>query len=203
MKPWSQRFPLAPSDASLARAVFALLLAVYIGTFNGLPGGPDGEVTFQTTSALARGGTLAIGGTPEAEGLIAFADSQPPGGFSVRRGAGEGAPRYYGWFGVADPLVAVPLYALGSLVARVAPATQALHEEDERFGFRRSEYFQHLFAGLRNPLLGALTALLVVLAARRLGVARGAAYVAGLGYGLTTFALPQARGWAGAPARGA
>ncbi len=197
MKPWSQRHALAPSDGSLARAVFLLLLAVYLATFNGLPAGPDGEVSFQTTSALYRTGSLAIGGTPEAEGLIAFAESQPPGGFSVRRGAGDGEPRYYGWFGVAHPIVDLPLYALGHMTARVASATQLLHQSDTRYGVGRSEYFEHLFVGLRNPLLAAWTGLLIVLIARRLGVARSATFAAGLGYGLATFALAQARGWFG------
>lgn len=197
MKPWSQRHALAPCDTSLARAVFLLLLAVYVATFNGLPAGPDGEVSFQTTSALCRTGSLALGGTPEAEGLIAFAESQPPGGFSVRRGADDEEPRYYGWFGIAHPIVAVPLYALGRLTAHFSPATQSLHEGDERYGVGRSEYFEHLFVGLRNPLLGAWIGLLIVLIARRLGVARSASFAAGLGYGLATFALAQARGWFG------
>src|SRR4029077_16123372 len=56
------------------------------------------------------------------------------------------------------------------------------------------EYFEHLFVGLRNPLLGALTAALVVLAALRAGAKRVPAALCGLSYGLASFAWPQARG---------
>jgi hypothetical protein len=48
--------------------------------------------------------------------------------------------------------------------------------------------------GLRNPLLGALTGALLVLAARRAGARRLHAVLCGLSYGLCTYAWPQARG---------
>ncbi len=195
MRPWGQRFAPDGADRALGWGAFLLLLSVYLLTFNGLPPGPDGEVSFQTTSALARTGSLALGGTPEAEALIEYAEASPPGGFSVRRGAGEGPPRHYGWFGVGHAVTGVPLYALGAGLARLSRGTQAAHAADTRYGAPRSEYYEHLLVGLRNPLLTALTGLLVVLSARRLGVGRLAALLAGLGYGLATFALPQARGW--------
>ena len=60
-------------------------------------------------------------------------------------------------------------------------------------GVGRSEYFAHLLVGWRNPFLTALTALLIVLTSRRLGVQRLYAWIAGLSYGIATFAWPQAR----------
>ena len=57
----------------------------------------------------------------------------------------------------------------------------------------RSEYFAHLVVGWRNSFLTALTALLLVLTSRRLGVQRLYAWIAGLSYGIATFAWPQAR----------
>ncbi len=181
------------SDARLARAVLLLLLAIYTATFSGPPAGPDGEVSFQTTSSLWREGSLALGGTPEAQGLIEFSLVQPPGGFSVRPGAGPGEGQFYGWFGVGQALVGLPFYALGRLGAVMAPSVQAAHESHTRFGVARSEYFEHLLVGWRNPLLTALTAFLIVQMTLLLGASRPVAFVSGLGYGLATFAWPQAR----------
>ncbi|MFT7667664.1 MAG: hypothetical protein ACI8X5_000343 [Planctomycetota bacterium] len=182
------------TDKRLARAVFLLLLAVYTATFNGLPGGPDGEVAFQTTSSLWRTGSLSLRGTPEAEGLIEFARSQPPGGFSVRAGEGERANRFYGWYGIGQAIVALPFYGVGRIVGHFADGIQGAHENHTRFDVVRSEYFEHLFVGWRNPVLAALTAVLVALMVRRLGLSPATALVAGLGYGLASFAWPQARG---------
>jgi len=194
MTPARRQRPAGRTDPRLARAVFLLLLAVYVATFNGPPGGPDGEVAFQTTSALARRGSLAIGGTPEADALVAHARSSPPGGSSVREGrvAGE----FYGWFGVGQALVALPLYGLGRGAAELAPGIEAAHGATRRYGVARSEYLAHLFVGLRNPLLAAWTAASIATMLGILGSSRRAALAAGLGYGLATFAWPQARGHA-------
>lgn len=194
-KPWIQRFPIEACDVRLARAVFLLLLALFTAVFNGLPGDVDGEVSFQTTSALARTGSFNLGGTPEAEALIAQSEIGPPGAFSVRSVERDGEVRHYGWFGVGHALTGLPFYALGSVMSWMSTGTQAAHRASERYGSLRSEYYQHLFVGWRNPLLSALTACLLVLMARRLGVSRSAAFLGGMGYGLCTFALPQARGW--------
>jgi hypothetical protein len=193
VKPWIPRASLEASDSHLARAVFLLLLAVYTATFSGPPSGPDGEIVFQTTSSIWRRASLALGGTPEAEGLIAAAEEAAPGGFPVRRGEGSAAERHYGWYGVGQALGALPLYAAGKLAAQLAPDIQAAHESHLRYGVARSEYCEHLFVGWRNPLLSALTAMLLVLAARRLGLSRWTAFLCGVGYGLATFAWPQAR----------
>ena len=187
------RFPLCPADRSLGRAVLLILLAIYTATFNGLPAGPDGEVSFQTTSALWRQQSFALSGTPEAEALIEHADASEPGGFSVQRVVRDGEARYYGWFGIGQALGALPFYGAGKAMAQFAPSLATAHEGHLRYGASRSEYFEHLFVGWRNPLLTALTAMLIVFAARRFGLAPRTAFVAGLGYGLATFAWPQAR----------
>lgn len=186
MSPFVRPALVRRGDRLLARSVFFLLLCFYTATFTGLPDNPDAEVEFQTTSALVRTGSLALGGTPEAEALIAH-------GHGLRRG-GEARPgRSYSYFGTGQALMAVPLYAAGAGVARLLPSFEETHRRSTHMGVGRSEYFQHLFVGWRNPVLGALTALLVVLSARRLGAGRSAAWVAGLGYGLCSFAWPQAR----------
>lgn len=185
--------PIDPPDRSVAYAVLLLVLAIYTATFSGLPGNVDAEVSFQTTSALWREHTFALGSTPEAEGLIEYSRSVPPGAFSVREGAGPGADRYYGWFGIGHALVALPFYGAGRLARSLVPSTEEAHQAHRRHGVYRSEYFEHLFVGWRNALFGALTAMVVTLAVLRLGRARKTAFLAGMGYGLATFAWPQAR----------
>ena len=173
-------------DRQLGWSVFLILLGVYTATFCGLPDNPDAEVEFQTTSALARRGSLALGGTPEAQAIIER-------GYHVRR-VGEGEDtRAYSWHGVGQAAAAVPLYGLGRLYAWVARTTEERHSASTHMGVHPSEYYPHLLAGWRNPLLGALTGLLIALTARRLGVGRRPAWIAAMAYGLTTFAWPQAR----------
>lgn len=183
-------------DRIVGWAVLCLVAAVLIGTFVGIPETHDGEVSFQTTSSLYRDHDLSIGGTPEAEQLIAHARQMEErglgGSFPVQRGAdGE----YYGWYGVGQAVVPVPLYALGRLVGWTAPEIERRHNDDRTDGVERSEYFAHLFVGLRNPLLTALTAWMIVLCARRMGVRRWGAFLAGLSYALCTYAWPQGRSW--------
>ena len=185
MSPFVRPPTVRHHDRVTARSVAAILLAVFTLTMTGLPEHTDSEAEFQTTSALARGATFALGGTPESDAMVANRDVAP-----VRVGA-DG--RCYSWFGVGQALAAVPLYYVGALVARAAPGIEEAHAETTYLGFRRSEYFQHLLVGWRNPLLSAATAWLLTLVARRLGVRRRVAWLAGLAYGLCTFAWPQAR----------
>ncbi|HIG10619.1 MAG: hypothetical protein ABGY71_06240 [bacterium] len=180
-------------DRRVALAVFFLILAVYTATFNGPAASPDAEVSFQTTSALWRTGSLAIGGTPEAEALIDYARGAAPGSSSVRAGVGASdEASYYGWYGVAQAVCALPFYALGRLVGHFTPGIEEAYGATLRLGAGRSEYFAHLFVGWRTPLMGAMTALLVALACIRLGLTRRQSFIGGLAYGLTTFAWPQA-----------
>jgi hypothetical protein len=172
--------------ARAAWSVGLLLSAVYLATFAGLPEVPDAEVEFQTTSALVRTGRADLQGTPEADALIAA-------GFGVAPGEGERAGRWYARYGIGQALAALPLHKAGQGLSALAPQFEARHARDSAWGARRSEYFAHLAVGARNPLLGAATAALLVLIALRLGLARATAWCCGLGYGLTTFAWPQAR----------
>jgi len=181
---------LFATDRALARAVFFFFLALYTLVATGLPDHMDSEVEYQTTSALGRGRGFALGGTPESDALVAAraaAPSEPRVPLKVGRGG------TYSWFGTGQALVGVPFYWMGKGVARLAPGVEARFAQRTLEGVTRSEYFGHLFVGLRNPLLGALCCWLVVLIALQLGLAQRWALVAGLGYGLTTFACAQAR----------
>jgi hypothetical protein len=181
------------TDRTLAWAVFCLLLAAYLATLAGLPENPDAEVEFQTTSALVRRQSFALGGTPEAEAILSVLH-QGRQGFNVRRGGPGREQEFFSWSGVGQPLGAFPLYVAGSFLARLLPVFEERQRATTELGVARSEYFEHLFVGLRNPLLGALTGALLVLAARRAGARRLHAVLCGLSYGLCTYAWPQARG---------
>lgn len=170
-------------DRRSAWALFLCLAALYLATAVGLPDNPDAEVEFQTARSLATQGSFALGGTPEAQAIEAL-------GFDVVRGV-DG--RVYAWFGIGQALVAVPLYWLGALAAQLWPELAERHAADQAYGFARSEYFEHLLVGLRNPLLGAWTCALVFLASRRLGASRGAAAMSAALLGATSFLWPQAR----------
>jgi Dolichyl-phosphate-mannose-protein mannosyltransferase len=169
-----------------AWSVALILLAVYTATFTGLPDVPDSEAEFQTTSALVRNGSLALEGTPEARALAET-------GFGVAPGAGRGAGRVYSRYGVGQALGGVPFYLAGRALALVWPQIEQRHAASEAYGYPRSEYFAHLLVGWRNSLLSALTGLLIVLTAARLGASTRCACLGGLSYGLCTFAWPQAR----------
>ncbi len=195
-------------DRVAARSVFFLLLALFTATFTGTPENADAEVEFQTTSALARGRGFALGGTPEAEAIIAQRFNVVPGpgpagarevGASPEAGpdaspeANADGERWYSWFGPGQALAGLPFYAAGRALAWAFPEVEDRHAETTHLGVARSEYFAHLLVGWRNSLFTALTAFLIVLASRRLGVQRLYAWIAGLTYGISTFAWPQAR----------
>ena len=82
---------------------------------------------------------------------------------------------------------------VGSALRELFPDYEERHRGTTHMGVGRSEYFEHLVVGWRNPLLSALTAALIVLTARRLGASRRSAWLTGLSYGFCTFAWPQAR----------
>ncbi len=182
------------SDRKLARGLFCVLLALYTATFTGAPENPDSEVEYQTASSLARRGRLDLGGTPEAEALLAATPLGRSGsGFGVAPGGPGREDRFYSWFGVGQAFAAVPFWWAGAAFERLFPRIEEAHRATVIFGVPRSEYFQHLLVGWRNPLLAALTAALVLASARRAGASARSALLAGLSYGLATYAWPQAR----------
>lgn len=170
----------------LAFGVFLVVLAVYSLTFSGLPDNPDAEVEFQTTSALARTGELALGGTPEADAIVAQR-------FDCMEGVGDREGKFYSWFGVGQAFVGVPFYFAGDLLERAFPEVEERHRQTTAHGVGRSEYFQHLLVGWRNPLFGALTIWVFVFVARRLGASRTASCVAALSLAFATYLWPQSR----------
>jgi len=192
VSPFVQAKAVRHADRLLGRSVLLLLLAVYTATFTGAPDNPDAEVEFQTTSSLVRFRGLALGGTPESDALIAW-NERGSGGYNVMEGVGPRAGRFYSWCGVGQAMVGVPFYLVGSALSGVLPQFEEFHRRHTRMGVPRSEYFEHLLVGWRNPLLASLTGWLVFLCARRLGARRSSAFVAALGFGLCSFMWAQAR----------
>lgn len=176
---------LSSADRQCALAVLLVLLGLYAATLSTPFDNPDAEVEYQTTRSLALGRGLALGtDTPEGAALVALR-------FNVREGAHGG---FYSWFGVGQAALAVPLWWAGRLIGELGTDIEARHAAAEpHMGVARSEYFPHLLVAARNPLLGAATAALLLLCARRLGASRPAAFAAALLFGVTTFAWPQAR----------
>ncbi len=171
-------------------SVFLCLLALYGATISTPPDVLDGEVEFQTTSSLVRRGSLALGGTPEAEAILAHDGGR---GFNTHRGGPGREHESFSWFGVGQAYTGVPFYLMGRALQRLFPEFEERHAAVLHLGIARSEYFEHLCVGLRNPLLGAWTAALVTASALLLAVRQRTAWIAGLAYGLCTFAWPQAR----------
>lgn len=172
------------ADRLCALGLVLVVLAVYTATFIGLPGNPDAEVEYQTTRSLALGEGFGLStATPEGAGIVAER-------FDVRVGT-DG--RYYSWFGVGQALVGVPFWWVGHGLGALFPQIEARHSESRAYGLPRSEYFEHLLVGWRTPLVGALTCGLLFLIARRVGVSRRGSLWSSIGYGLCTFAWPQAR----------
>jgi len=181
-------------DRVTARGLFFLLLAVYTATFAGTPDHLDSEAEFQTTSAIARRASFAVGGTPESDGMRARSEEALAGGVNSGLPLVQGEDgEWYSWFGAGQALVGVPLYVAGRAVALLGPGVEERHAERSWYGVGRSEYHAHFMVGWRNALLGALTCWLVFEVARRSGVSRRAAFLAALTYGLASFAWPQAR----------
>ena len=174
-------------DRMLARSVLYLLLAIYTLTFAGLPDNPDAEVEFQTTSSLARNGSFALDPT------VPLARAAIEAGHAVRAGGPGREDESFSWFGVGQAAMGVPFWWAGRGLERILPAYESRHRESTWYGAQQTEYFQHLLVGWRTPLFGALTAWLLVLSSRRLGSQRAHSWLAGMSYGLFTFAWPQAR----------
>ncbi len=170
-------------DRRGALALFAIVLALFLATASGLPDDPDAEVEFQTTRSLVRDGSWALGDSPEARAIVAQ-------GFDVSVGR-DG--RSYSWFGVGQALSGVPFYLAGSALEACFPSVEARHAATKSYGVARSQYFEHLLVGLRNPLWGACLVVLVFSSSRRLGASRKSAWFASFALATTTYLWPQAR----------
>lgn len=193
------RFPrpvvLRPADHLLARAVMFIGVGLFLWTLAGAPGSLAAEARYQTVRSVATGSFgIWEPDTPEARAVI---ESDLGVSTSDQRRA-QSAP----WF----QLPAVPLWWIGSGMARLAPAHESAHAHSQpNFvdpwiasngdqEVQRSEYFAHFWVGLIDPLASAAMLLLLVFSARRLGVSRRASLWCALAFAVSTWWWPQATG---------
>ena len=180
MSPFVRRPSVRQMDRTAARSVLFITLAVFSLTFRGAPGTDAARVELETTSAIARQGTLAL---PESALLANLAEGSQGSAVVSRRLSDA---RLVGTSGLGGPLAMAPLVLAGTGLEMVR--SQAASEQGA---------VVRAAAGWRNSLLSAITAQLLVLAALRLGAGRFDAWLGGLAYAFTTFAWPQARAWEG------
>jgi len=193
MSHYITRDPARKEDRVLASGVLCVLLALFTLTFSGLPEGPRGEVEFQATRALATTGTWALASSQEVARLQGQTLPFPPGTRFLQASVGTGDRVLFPKCGPGQALVGVPFYWAGRCIAAVVPRLEQRHQETQDPDWAFSEYFAHWLLCWRGPLFTALTAFLLVLAARRLRVSRSHAWFAAFSYGLSTFAWSQSR----------
>ena len=181
MSPFVRIAAVRSGDSICAQSAFLILLGLLTLSFGGLSDNREAELDYQTTRSLARLNSGNLEGTPEAARLIADDNLlwQPsPGQFRSTRPLG-------------GSIASIPLYWTGVLLATGLENLEARHAKS--LPVEQSEYLAHLFVGWKNSLLAAITAWLVVLSARRIGVGRKHAWLSGLVFILCSFVWPQAR----------
>ena len=182
MSPFVRIAAVRHGDRICAQSALLILLGLLTLTFSSLSGSRAAELDFQTTRSLAQWNSGNLEGTPEAERLLLdneFLWEAEPGQFRSKRPLG-------------GPIASIPLYWTGVLVQTTLEELEERHASSEPE--QQSEYVAHLFVSWKNSLLAAITAWLVVLSSRRIGVARKHAWLSGLAFILCTFIWPQARG---------
>jgi len=166
-----------------APIIFLVVLGAYALTAGGHLYSPDEEILYRMTRALATGPSLAI---------------EPLGDFATRQGR-DG--RYYGQYGIGQPLLAVPFYWAGRAVAGLAgrsqwnrlygPSGTAPHVVGEEP--TAAAYATRWALSWFNILLGALLAVLLYGVCVETTGQREAAGAAALLYALGSLAWPHSR----------
>jgi hypothetical protein len=196
----SSSFALRPSSFVL----FSLLLSLYLLTLGGHFYSPDEEILGSVTSAIAERHSLAIAPIVAGFGTRPADPPRPDG-------------REYAQYGVGQPLLALPFHYLGgalhalasdaawnaladrlrsneTVIAQTAIALQAPPEyRPQATPERARETARRLALSLFNPLVTALSALVLLRLARRLTGDRRAAWLAALAWGAGSLAWPHAR----------
>ncbi len=146
-------------DTRLRMLLFGLLLAAYMLVYTGQPGSIDGQATLAVTSSFLNYGTPDIIVLGSAEALL------PP---LARMGSFGVDGLLYSKKGVTPSLFLIPLVALADAIPFLPVRAAAV---------------------LLNPIITALTAVLIYTLARWLGCRPRSAFISGLVYGLGTFAI--------------
>ncbi len=174
-----------------AALIFLLALVAYALTAAGHLFSPDEEVMFRTARALAGGHGFAIEPLMVGEDGFASRPAQPP------RPDG----REFAQYGIAQPILAVPLVWLGQWLARVGDdalwqrlhGLEPYHPGQMGVALTAAELAPRWACSWFNIIISALLAALVYLLAREAVGDRGAATAATLLYALGSMAWPHSR----------
>ncbi|MCX8038619.1 MAG: glycosyltransferase family 39 protein [Candidatus Sumerlaeia bacterium] len=153
--------------------LFLVFLLLYLLTMGGHIYSPDEEILFQMTRAIAERGSLAVERPKE----------MPP--FAVRVGV-DG--REYGQYGIGQPLLAVPFYWLGRLLAEKSGDRAIGFSVIQYHGRTPREEWQRLGVSLFNQLIAALVVVVLFSLAADLTGDRTAAAMTAILYGAGTIA---------------
>ena len=153
------KHPAGALDTRLRLLLCGILLAAYMTVYLGLPGSIDGSATLTVTSSFLKYGTPDIAMMGSSEALL------PP---LARMGSFGADGLLYAKKGVTPSLALLPLVALAQAVPFLPLRATAL---------------------LLNPIVTALTAVLIYTFARWLDYRPRTAVITALVYGLATYAL--------------
>lgn len=148
---------------------------------------PDEELMFRTTASLAERASLAI---------------EPLLGFGTKTGK-DG--REYAQYGVGQSLAALPLYYLGKIFSTISSGEYfcILFFDTVQYHSQKGvDYLLRFFVSLFNPLITALTALLITIFGWRLTNDKKAAILTAVIYGCGTMALPHSKTFFSEPLAG-
>jgi hypothetical protein len=156
-------------DSRLRWALFCVLLGAYLLVYIPQPDSADGEAVLAVAGAFVRTGSVDMGAATYTDWLI------PPAGRLGSPGL-DGAT--YAKKGVTPSLALLPFVAAAELLPWLSMRATAM---------------------LLNPVVTALTGVLIYTLARRLGFRPRTAFVTGLLYGLATFAIVYTKTLFGEP----
>ncbi|MCX7918576.1 MAG: hypothetical protein N3A72_02990 [bacterium] len=157
-------------------AIFLFFFAFYTLIMGGHLYSPDEEIMFRTAESMAQFQGFAI------QPLV-------PGGDRFTQADASG--RYYGHYGLGQPLLAVPLYYFGTGLVQVIPA-----DWNQVFRYPGRTLYENvtrLAVSRFNQVVTAVTCLLLFHFGIVLGYTKRAALLVTLIYGLATMAMPHAK----------
>lgn len=183
-----------PSNRRTGLALFLFILFGCLLVSGGRIYSPDAEIMFRTSRNLITKFSVAV-------------EPLDPSGKYLTRIGKDG--KYYGHYGIGQPLAATPLVALGIVAGKVIPAdwlsdlnrNAILEQSGSRYrtvvyqSDRNSipGYIERSFLSLYNPIITALTALVLFLFLLRLGLDRKWGILTAFIYVFGTMAWPHSK----------
>lgn len=158
--------------------LFLFSLSVYLFTMGGRLYSPDCEIMFRTTESIVERFETSI---------------EPLEGFATRQGVNG---REYAQYGIAQSVLAVPLYLAGKALSAVV-GEQFLHtlrlDTIQYYPLTLSAYTKRFGVSFYNLFVTALTVALVFALTRRIYKSEKVGIICALLYGVGTVALPQSK----------